>query len=183
MIRTNTTISNKLGLHARASAKLTKLAGSFPCDIWISRGDRRVNAKSIMGVMMLAAGIGSDVTVEISGEREQEAMDALLALIAQMGPKEAPHELTALLDVHLMLLQDEDLISGVKHWITERLYNAEWALTTQLEVLSRQFDDMEDDYLRGRKADLEQVAERILRYMKGVPSPVAPPPSAKRKTQ
>ncbi|MEO7390948.1 MAG: phosphoenolpyruvate--protein phosphotransferase [Ramlibacter sp.] len=102
--------------------------------------------------------------------------------IALMGPKEAPHELAALLDVHLMLLQDEELISGVKHWITERLYNAEWALTTQLEVLSRQFDDMEDDYLRGRKADLEQVAERILRYMKGAASPVAPP-AAKRKTQ
>ncbi|HSV36365.1 MAG TPA: phosphoenolpyruvate--protein phosphotransferase [Ramlibacter sp.] len=103
--------------------------------------------------------------------------------ITTMGPKEAPHELTALLDVHLMLLQDEELIIGVKHWITDRLYNAEWALTTQLEVLSRQFDDMEDDYLRGRKADLEQVAERILRYMKGVPSPVAPPPSGRRKTQ
>jgi phosphoenolpyruvate-protein phosphotransferase (PTS system enzyme I) len=103
--------------------------------------------------------------------------------ISIMGPKEAPHELMALLDVHLMLLQDEELISGVKHWIAERLYNAEWALTTQLEVLSRQFDDMEDDYLRGRKADLEQVAERILRYMKGVPSPVAPPAAARRKTQ
>jgi phosphocarrier protein HPr len=82
MIRTNTTISNKLGLHARASAKLTKLAGSFPCDIWISKGERRVNGKSIMGVMMLAAGIGSEVTVETSGDKEQEAMDALLALIA-----------------------------------------------------------------------------------------------------
>jgi phosphocarrier protein len=82
MIRTTTTINNKLGLHARASAKLTKLAGGFSCDIWVSRGDRRVNAKSIMGVMMLAAGIGSEVTVETSGEREQEAMDALLALIA-----------------------------------------------------------------------------------------------------
>jgi len=82
MIRTTTTINNKLGLHARASAKLTKLAGGFPCDIWVSRGERRVNAKSIMGVMMLAAGIGSEVTVETSGEREQEAMDALLALIA-----------------------------------------------------------------------------------------------------
>ena len=81
MIRTSTTINNKLGLHARASAKLTKLAGSFPCDVWISRGDRRVNAKSIMGVMMLAAGIGSEVTVETIGEKEQEAMDALLALI------------------------------------------------------------------------------------------------------
>jgi phosphotransferase system enzyme I (PtsI) len=103
--------------------------------------------------------------------------------ISVMGPKEAPHELTALLDVHLMLLQDEELITGVKHWIAERLYNAEWALTTQLEVLSRQFDDMEDDYLRGRKADLEQVAERILRYMKGVASPVAPPTAARRKTQ
>ncbi len=103
--------------------------------------------------------------------------------ISMMGPKEAPHELSALLDVHLMLLQDEELISGVKHWIEDRLYNAEWALTTQLDVLSRQFDDMEDDYLRGRKADLEQVADRILRYMKGVALPVAPPPASRRKTQ
>jgi phosphocarrier protein HPr len=82
MIKTSTTISNKLGLHARASAKLTKLAGSFPCEVWISRGERRVNAKSIMGVMMLAAGIGSEVTIETDGEREQDTMDALLALIA-----------------------------------------------------------------------------------------------------
>ena len=81
MIKTTATISNKLGLHARASAKLTKLAGSFPCEVWMSRGDRRVNAKSIMGVMMLAAGLGSQVDVEISGTQEQEAMDALLALI------------------------------------------------------------------------------------------------------
>jgi phosphocarrier protein len=82
MIKKNTTISNKLGLHARASAKLTKLAGSFPCEVWISRGERRVNAKSIMGVMMLAAGIGTEVTLETDGEREQQAMEALLALIA-----------------------------------------------------------------------------------------------------
>jgi phosphocarrier protein HPr len=82
MTRTTTTISNKLGLHARASAKLTKLAGSYPCEVWMSRGERRVNAKSIMGVMMLAAGIGSEVVLETVGEREQEAMDALLALIA-----------------------------------------------------------------------------------------------------
>ncbi len=81
MIKTTVTISNKLGLHARASAKLTKLAGSFPCDIWMTRGERRVNAKSIMGVMMLAAGIGSEVQVEADGAQEQEAMDALLALI------------------------------------------------------------------------------------------------------
>jgi phosphocarrier protein HPr len=81
MIKTTTTISNKLGLHARASAKLTKLAGSFPCEVWISKGERRVNAKSIMGVMMLAAGIGTDVELETSGTQEQEAMDGLLALI------------------------------------------------------------------------------------------------------
>ena len=82
MIKTATTISNKLGLHARASAKLTKLAGSFPCEVWISKGERRVNAKSIMGVMMLAAGIGSHVELETEGPQEQEAMDALLTLMA-----------------------------------------------------------------------------------------------------
>jgi phosphocarrier protein len=82
MIKTSTTISNKLGLHARASAKLTKLAGSYPCDVYMSRGDRRVNAKSIMGVMMLAAGIGSEVMIETNGEGEKECMDSILALIA-----------------------------------------------------------------------------------------------------
>lgn len=81
MIKTTATISNKLGLHARASAKLTKLAGSFPCEVWMSRGDRRVNAKSIMGVMMLAAGLGAEVEIETDGAQEQPAMDALLALI------------------------------------------------------------------------------------------------------
>ena len=99
-------------------------------------------------------------------------------------PSDAPQELAALLDVHLMLLQDETLTTGIKHWITERLYNAEWALITQLEVISRQFDEMEDQYLRERKADLEQVVERILRYMKGVACPVVSPPSSlSRKTQ
>ncbi|MBC7919346.1 MAG: HPr family phosphocarrier protein [Rhodoferax sp.] len=82
MITRTATIINKLGLHARASAKLTKLAGSFPCEVWMARGDRKVNAKSIMGVMMLAAGIGSEVSLETSGDREEEAMDALMALIA-----------------------------------------------------------------------------------------------------
>ena len=81
MIKISINISNKLGLHARASAKLTKLAGAFPCEVWIAKGERRVNAKSIMGVMMLAAGIGTSIEVETQGEREQEAMDALLALI------------------------------------------------------------------------------------------------------
>jgi len=75
------TISNKLGLHARASAKLTKLAGSYPCEVWISRGERRVNAKSIMGVMMLAAGLGATVELETDGPQEQQAMDALVALM------------------------------------------------------------------------------------------------------
>lgn len=81
MIRTTVTISNKLGLHARASAKLTKLAGSFQCEVFMSRNGRRINAKSIMGVMMLAAGLGSEVELETEGADEQAAMDALLALI------------------------------------------------------------------------------------------------------
>jgi phosphocarrier protein len=82
MIKATATINNKLGLHARASAKLTKLAASFPCEVWIARGGRRVNAKSIMGVMMLAAGIGSMVEIDTDGEREQDALTALLGLIA-----------------------------------------------------------------------------------------------------
>jgi phosphocarrier protein HPr len=81
MIRTNATISNKLGLHARASAKLTKLAGSFQSEVHMSRNGRRINAKSIMGVMMLAAGMGSEVELETDGADEQAAMDALVALI------------------------------------------------------------------------------------------------------
>jgi phosphocarrier protein HPr len=81
MIRTTVTISNKLGLHARASAKLTKLAGGFASDVFMSRNGRRVNAKSIMGVMMLAAGMGSEVEIETSGADEQQAVDALVALI------------------------------------------------------------------------------------------------------
>ena len=82
MIKNSATISNKLGLHARASAKLTKLAGSFSCEVWISRGERRVNAKSIMGVMMLAAGLGATVELETNGVDEHAAMDALLAMMA-----------------------------------------------------------------------------------------------------
>ena len=81
MIKKSISISNKLGMHARASAKLTKLASSFPCEVWATKGERRVNAKSIMGVMMLAAGIGSTIEIDTEGEREQEAMDAILALI------------------------------------------------------------------------------------------------------
>ena len=81
MIRANATISNKLGLHARASAKLTKAASGFRSDVHISRGDRRVNAKSIMGVMMLAAGLGVEVELDAEGDDEQAAITALVALI------------------------------------------------------------------------------------------------------
>ena len=81
MIRREITISNKLGLHARASAKLTKLAGSYKCEVHMERNGRRINAKSIMGVMMLAAGMGSEVTIETDGLDEVEAMQALRSLI------------------------------------------------------------------------------------------------------
>ncbi len=81
MIKSTLTISNKLGLHARASAKLTKLAGSFQCEVFMSRKNRRVNAKSIMGVMMLAAGMGTEVELETEGVDEQAAQDAITALV------------------------------------------------------------------------------------------------------
>jgi phosphocarrier protein HPr len=81
MPRAEAEIINKLGLHARASAKLTQLAGSFPCEVWMERGTRRINAKSIMGVMMLAAGKGSTVTIDTEGDRADEALQAMLALI------------------------------------------------------------------------------------------------------
>jgi len=110
----------------------------------------------------------------------QEVQRLQLAL-----PKDAPTELAALLDVHLMLLQDELLAEGVAHWISERLYNAEWALTSQLDVVARQFDEMEDLYLRERKADLEQVVERVLRQLKGAPTgmpqPVVRRPGSQRQ--
>ena len=80
-MKTTITISNKLGLHARASAKLTKTAAGFSCEVWLTKGDRRINAKSIMGVMMLAAGLGSSVELETLGDQESEAMAALVLLI------------------------------------------------------------------------------------------------------
>ena len=111
-----------------------------------------------------------------------EEIMRLQASIQQMAPKDTPQELRALLDVHLMLLKDEVLVQGVKQWVSERFYNAEWALTAQLEVLSRNFDEMEDPYLRERKADLEQIVERVLRAMQGVASPVLPGgPDRRRK--
>jgi phosphotransferase system enzyme I (PtsI) len=110
-----------------------------------------------------------------------DELTKLQANVAQMGPNDAPHELAALLEVHQMLLQDEALTGGVKHWISERLYNAEWALTTQLEIIARQFDEMEDAYLRERKADLEQVVERLLHRMKGTAAVLAPSPPRRKR--
>ena len=122
--------------------------------------------------------------------RVRSARDAVVAelgrvqqTLQELNAKEGHVELAALLDVHLMMLQDEQLTEGVKHWIVDRRYNAEWALTTQLELVARQFDEMEDPYLRERKADLEQVVERLLRVMRGVTSPVAQPPPPSRKAQ
>ncbi|MBK8664456.1 MAG: phosphoenolpyruvate--protein phosphotransferase [Burkholderiales bacterium] len=123
------------------------------------------------------------VTEELQrlGAARDAVVEELQRLQLEM-PKDAPPELDALLDVHLMLLQDELLGAGVRQWIRERLYNAEWALITQLEIVSRQFDEMEDPYLRERKADLEQVVERVLRRLKGAATPVAaPPPRAPRQ--
>lgn len=81
MLKQDALIINKLGLHARASAKLTQLASQFPCEVWLSRNTRRINAKSIMGVMMLAAAKGSTINIETNGEQEQQAMTAIVALI------------------------------------------------------------------------------------------------------
>lgn len=81
MLKQDVLIINKLGLHARASAKLTQLASQYPCEVWLSRNSKRINAKSIMGVMMLAAGKGSTINIETDGDREQEAMGSIVALI------------------------------------------------------------------------------------------------------
>ncbi|WP_373833374.1 phosphoenolpyruvate--protein phosphotransferase [Delftia acidovorans] len=120
-----------------------------------------------------------DAEIDRARSARNAVIDELRRLQDEM-PQDAPGELDALLDVHLLLLQDEALAAAIKHWISDRLYNAEWALTTQLEVVSRQFDEMEDEYLRERKADLEQVVERILRYMKGMASPVPAPAALPR---
>ena len=120
---------------------------------------------------------------QVEGEiaRMRAARDAVaneLTTLKRDLPAEAPAELPALLDVHLMLLHDDVLTGATKQWIRERHYNAEWALSAQLEVLARQFDEMEDDYLRERKADLEQVVERLLRAMaRGPATSFAPAPS------
>jgi phosphotransferase system enzyme I (PtsI) len=121
--------------------------------------------------------------VEPEITRLRTARDAVaneLSTLQRDLPAEAPAELSALLDVHLMLLRDDTLTGATKQWIRERHYNAEWALSAQLEVLARQFDEMEDEYLRERKADLEQVVERLLRAMaRGPASSFAPAPGVR----
>ncbi|HUP09773.1 MAG TPA: phosphoenolpyruvate--protein phosphotransferase [Caldimonas sp.] len=110
--------------------------------------------------------------VEAEIDRLRGARDAVateLGTLKRELPVEAPAELSALLDVHLMLLHDDTLTGATKQWIVDRHYNAEWALSAQLEVLARQFDEMEDEYLRERKADLEQVVERLLRALESGP--------------
>ncbi len=100
-----------------------------------------------------------------------QAREAVLAELQSLHdnlPKDSPPELAAILDVHLMLVQDTMLADGVTSWVKDRLYNAEWALTSQLDVVARQFDEMDDPYLRERKGDLEQVVERMLRHIKGM---------------
>ena len=116
--------------------------------------------------------------IEAELQRVTSARQAVMQEVQRLHqsvPKDAPPELAALLEVHMMMLQDEMLADGVKHWVTDRLYNAEWALTSQLEVVTRQFDEMEDAYLRERKGDLEQVVERLLRHMKGLPTTLPQP--------
>jgi len=110
----------------------------------------------------------SPVDTDAEIDRLRQARDAVaeeLSTLQRELPADAPAELGALLDVHLMLLHDESLSGATKTWILDRHYNAEWALSAQLEVLARQFDEMEDPYLRERKADLEQVVERLLKSL------------------
>jgi phosphotransferase system enzyme I (PtsI) len=102
----------------------------------------------------------ADEVARLTAARDEVSVE--LAALQHDLPADAPHELSALLDVHRMLLHDENLIGASARWVHERHYNAEWALSAQLEVLARQFDEMEDEYLRERKADLEQVTERVL---------------------
>lgn len=114
--------------------------------------------------------------IERIKDAKNAVVDELMRLqhgLANREAKDAPAEIAALIDVHMMLLQDQTLQDGVMHWITERHYNAEWALSTQFEVLARQFDEMEDEYLRERKGDLEQVVERVLKALQGKPSALA----------
>jgi len=113
----------------------------------------------------------SEIPAEVRRlRRARDLVDAELEALKREVPADVPAELVALLDVHLMLLRDESVADATRQWIVERHYNAEWALSAQLEVLGRQFDEMEDDYLRERKADIEQVVERLLLALSSRPT-------------
>ncbi len=124
--------------------------------------------------------------VEAEIARVLAARDAAIQevqLVLATLPKDAPPELAALLDVHILLLQDDEMFNGVRYWIADRLYNAGWALSNQFERLARQFDEMEDPYLRERKADLEQVIERIIKRLQGEQSLLDAQKAAARAAQ
>ena len=138
----------------------------LPVSRGVAIGRAVLVASSRVDVAHYFVGVGQ---VEGEVDRLRVARNSVadeLEVLKRELPAEAPHELAALLDVHLMLLHDEALVSATKVWIHERHYNAEWALSAQLEVLARQFDEMEDAYLRERKADVEQVVERLLRELR-----------------
>jgi phosphoenolpyruvate-protein phosphotransferase (PTS system enzyme I) len=116
-----------------------------------------------------ASQVEAELTKVSQAKQEVVAeMQKLQENFAQLRQDKASQELSAMMDVHLLLLQDEALESGVKHWIVSRHYNAQWALTTHLEVIAAQFDEMQDSYMRERKADFEQVVERLLLQLQGL---------------
>ena len=131
--------------------------------IAIGRAVLMAHSRSSVRHYYISAEQVQDEIARLSSARKQ-VMAELLQLQADL-PEDAPPELAGILEVHVMLLQDPDLVHSIKQWVIERHYNAEWALTRQLELLTRQFEDMEDEYLRERKADLEQVVERLLQAM------------------
>jgi phosphotransferase system enzyme I (PtsI) len=161
------------GLRAGRECRLSIQVFGIPVSRGVAIGRAVLVASSRVDVAhyFVAA---EQVTHEIGRLRmARDAVAGELELLKRELPAEAPHELAALLDVHLMLLHDETLSEATKVWISQRHYNAEWALSAQLEVLARQFDEMEDAYLRERKADVEQVVERLLRVLAGAPGSTA----------
>jgi phosphoenolpyruvate-protein phosphotransferase (PTS system enzyme I) len=137
--------------------------------IAIGRAVRVLSSRANVAHYFIAAHQASLEVQRVRGARNAvvDEMQRLQLSLLDHANKDAPQELSAIMDVHLMLLQDDTLADGVRHYIEERHYNAEWALTTQLEVIAEQFDAMNDPYMRERKGDLEQVVERVLTHLQG----------------
>ena len=154
---------------ARASLRYILLMGIQVFGVAVSRGvaiGRAVlvaSSRVDVAHYFIAAAETVQEVVRLRTARDEVVRE--LETLQRELPQDAPSELSALLDVHLMVLRDDALADATKAWIAERHYNAEWALSAQLEVLARQFDEMEDPYLRERKADVEQVVERLLRAL------------------